>query len=173
MQAPRERESVAHTDYWHRQDGVSGQRYASAELYPWERTPGTHWIGGCLDLRAGLDTEGRGNVICLGRGSNRGCPVCIQTLDRTELPQFPYVIVRIVNYCSIWLPWILRDFSMWRVFLSAVHRSWFPVLSHVVSLVFQHLHKFWLPRCCFSATNKWIGMWEATMPYKMAFKEMR
>jgi hypothetical protein len=26
--------------------GVSGQRHAPAALYPGERTPGTHWIGG-------------------------------------------------------------------------------------------------------------------------------
>jgi hypothetical protein len=24
-------------------------------LYPWERAPGTHWIGGWVDPRAGLD----------------------------------------------------------------------------------------------------------------------
>jgi hypothetical protein len=28
------------------QMGVSGQRHAPAELYPGERTPGTHWTGG-------------------------------------------------------------------------------------------------------------------------------
>jgi len=40
--------------------GVSGQRHAPAALYPRERTPGTHWIGGWVGLRAGLDTEARG-----------------------------------------------------------------------------------------------------------------
>jgi hypothetical protein len=30
--------------------GVSGQRDASAALYPWERTYGTHWIGGWMGL---------------------------------------------------------------------------------------------------------------------------
>jgi hypothetical protein len=33
-----------------------------------------------VGLRAGLDTETRGNILCLCRGSNPGRPVCIQTL---------------------------------------------------------------------------------------------
>jgi hypothetical protein len=40
--------------------GVSGQRHAPAALYPRERAPGTHWTGGWVGLRAGLDTEARG-----------------------------------------------------------------------------------------------------------------
>jgi len=40
--------------------GVSGQRHAPAALYPLARTPGTHWIGGWVDLRpGGLDTEAK------------------------------------------------------------------------------------------------------------------
>jgi hypothetical protein len=42
---------------------------------PKERTPGTHWIGGWLGLRAGLDTDARGKILCLSRGSNPGRPV--------------------------------------------------------------------------------------------------
>jgi hypothetical protein len=42
-----------------REDGVSGQLYAPAALYPRERTPVTHWIGRWVGLRAGLDTEAR------------------------------------------------------------------------------------------------------------------
>jgi hypothetical protein len=41
-------------------DGVSGQRHAPAALYPRERTPRTHWVGGWVGLRDGLDTEARG-----------------------------------------------------------------------------------------------------------------
>jgi hypothetical protein len=33
---------------------VSGQRQASAALYPGEKTPGTHCTGGWMELRAGL-----------------------------------------------------------------------------------------------------------------------
>jgi hypothetical protein len=42
---------------------VSGQRHAPAALYPGERTPGTHWTGGWVDPRAGLDTEARGKIL--------------------------------------------------------------------------------------------------------------
>jgi hypothetical protein len=34
---------------------VSGQIHAPAALPPGERTPDTHWIGGWVDPRAGLD----------------------------------------------------------------------------------------------------------------------
>jgi hypothetical protein len=47
---------------------VSGQRHAPAALYPRERTPGTHWTGGWVGSRAGLDKEARGKILypCLG-----------------------------------------------------------------------------------------------------------
>jgi hypothetical protein len=44
-------------------DGVSGQRHAPAAFTPWGRTPDTHWIGGWVGLRAGLDTEARGKIL--------------------------------------------------------------------------------------------------------------
>jgi hypothetical protein len=47
---------------------VSGQRHAPAALYSQERTPGTHWTGGWVGPRAGLDTQ----TTCLCRGSNPG-----------------------------------------------------------------------------------------------------
>jgi len=43
--------------------GVSGQRQAPAALYPRERTPGTHWIGGWVGPRAGPNTEARGKIL--------------------------------------------------------------------------------------------------------------
>jgi hypothetical protein len=42
--------------------GVSGQRQAPADFYPREMTSLTLWIGGWVDLRAGLDTEARGKI---------------------------------------------------------------------------------------------------------------
>jgi hypothetical protein len=44
-------------------DGVSGQSHAWADLYAGERTTVTHWTGGWVDLRAGLDTEFRGKIL--------------------------------------------------------------------------------------------------------------
>jgi hypothetical protein len=54
----------------------SGQRHAQAALYPQERNPGTHWVGDWVGLRAGLDTEARGKILCLCQGSSPGRPVC-------------------------------------------------------------------------------------------------
>jgi hypothetical protein len=56
-------------------DGVSGQRHASTALCPGERTPGTHCTGGWVGLRAGLDTEVRGKILCPCLGSNPDRPV--------------------------------------------------------------------------------------------------
>jgi hypothetical protein len=42
-----------------------GEWFASLRshaLLPGERTPSTHWIGGCVGLRASLDTEARGEI---------------------------------------------------------------------------------------------------------------
>jgi hypothetical protein len=44
-------------------------------------TPGTHWIGGWVVLRAGLDTEASVKIRCLCRGSNTGAPV-VQSVVR-------------------------------------------------------------------------------------------
>jgi hypothetical protein len=60
--------------------GVSGQRYAPTAL-----SPGYYWIGGWMGPRAGPDTEARGKILCLCRGSNCGHLVCSQTLYRSSL----------------------------------------------------------------------------------------
>jgi hypothetical protein len=60
--------------------GVSGQRHAPAALYPGERTPGTHWIGGWVGTRAGLDAGARRKILCPCRGSNPDRPARSQTL---------------------------------------------------------------------------------------------
>jgi hypothetical protein len=50
--------------------GVIGQRHAPAALNPLVKDPGTHWTEGWVDPRVGLDTEARGKILCLCRGSN-------------------------------------------------------------------------------------------------------
>jgi hypothetical protein len=42
---------------------------------PGEKTSGTHSTGGWVSLRAGQDTEDRGNILCPCRGSNLDHPV--------------------------------------------------------------------------------------------------
>jgi hypothetical protein len=66
--------------------GLSGERHAPATLYPGERTPGTHWTGGWVGPKAGLDAEARRKILCLCRGSNFGRPVHSQDTILTELP---------------------------------------------------------------------------------------
>jgi hypothetical protein len=56
---------------------------------PGERTPGTHCTGGWVSLRAGLDTEVRGKILCFCRGLNPrspGRPVRSQTLYWLSYP---------------------------------------------------------------------------------------
>jgi hypothetical protein len=47
----------------------SASRHGRA-FTPGERTPGTHWTGGWVGPRAGLDTEVTGKILCPCRGSN-------------------------------------------------------------------------------------------------------
>jgi hypothetical protein len=61
--------------------GVSGQNHVPTALYPHERTPSTHCTGGWVGLRAGLDTEVRGKILCPYRGSNPVRPV-VQSVVR-------------------------------------------------------------------------------------------
>jgi hypothetical protein len=62
------------------QMGVSGQIHASAALYPWGKVPGTHWIGGWVGPRAGLDAGARRKILSPCRGSNPDRPARSQTL---------------------------------------------------------------------------------------------
>jgi len=64
--------------------GVSGQCHALAAIYPQESASGSHWIGGWVGLRAGLDTEASGKILCLYRGSNPDRPVCSQMIIGEE-----------------------------------------------------------------------------------------
>jgi hypothetical protein len=43
-------------------------------LPPGERNPGTHWIGGWVGPRAGLDAGAIRKILCLCRGSNLDRP---------------------------------------------------------------------------------------------------
>jgi len=65
--------------------GVSGKRHSPAKLYRRVKDPSSHWIGGWV-ASAGLDTEARGEILCLCRRSNPGWPVCSQTLYWLSYP---------------------------------------------------------------------------------------
>jgi hypothetical protein len=49
---------------------ASGQLHAPAVITPRERAPGTHWIGGWVGLRAGLDTVVKRKIPSPRRESN-------------------------------------------------------------------------------------------------------
>jgi hypothetical protein len=72
-------------------DGWSTSRHGRS--LPRKSTPGTRWVGVWMGLRAGLDVEARGKLICLCQRSNPGRPVCSQTLYW-------------LSYPSLLLPWI-------------------------------------------------------------------
>jgi hypothetical protein len=55
--------------------GVNGQGHARPSFSPGERTPGTHCTRGWVGLRAGLDAEARGKILCPRRGSDLDRPV--------------------------------------------------------------------------------------------------
>jgi hypothetical protein len=46
-------------------------------------------------------------------------------------------------------------------FLSPIHRNQCPILSSVISLLSPHCHRYWPPRCCFTARNRGSNIWEA------------
>jgi hypothetical protein len=73
MHAPMVRGYIAPTLSWPRHlDGVSVRRHAPAAIYPRERKPSTHWIGGWAGITAGLEKEVRGKILGLCRESTPG-----------------------------------------------------------------------------------------------------
>jgi hypothetical protein len=62
-------------------DGVSGERHVPAALYPRGKDPGTHWTGGWVGPRAGMDAEAREKIFCLCQGLNLDRPV-VQSVAR-------------------------------------------------------------------------------------------
>jgi hypothetical protein len=53
---------------------VSCQIYAPAAITPGKRVPGTHWMGGLVDSRAGLDAMEKSKNVLLLPESNLGRP---------------------------------------------------------------------------------------------------
>jgi hypothetical protein len=97
-------------------------------ITPWprfssrERTPGTHWIGGWVGLRAGLDTEARGKILSplpeIERRST-GRPARSQTLAYTD--------------------WATRLKSKWTSYV--LSPSWSLVLLRDISTSAAHFPK--------------------------------
>jgi hypothetical protein len=78
-------------------------------FYPGESTHGTHWIEGWVGLRAGLDAEAGGKLLCPSRGSKPGCPVrCCQTLHWLNYPSSYSVWYDMKNQTNIILIFVLN-----------------------------------------------------------------
>jgi hypothetical protein len=56
-------------------DGGEWSASRPGRALPREKDLGTQWTGGWVGPRAGLDTEARGKILCLWRGSNPDRPV--------------------------------------------------------------------------------------------------
>ncbi|KDR20851.1 hypothetical protein L798_04655 [Zootermopsis nevadensis] len=56
-------------------DGGKWSASYPGRALPPGKEPGTHWIGGWVGPRAGLDAEAGGKILCPRRGSNPSRPV--------------------------------------------------------------------------------------------------
>jgi hypothetical protein len=63
--------------------------------------PGTNWTGGWVSLRAGLDIEARGKILCLCWGSNPGHPVCTELNKIKKRPTIVVVLMIIMTIITI------------------------------------------------------------------------
>jgi hypothetical protein len=69
-------------------------------LYPAERYPGTHWIRGWVDPRAGLDDVGKRNFLILPGLELRpfGRPARSQSLYRLRFPGTVYTYMGFLRF---------------------------------------------------------------------------
>jgi hypothetical protein len=88
---------------------------------PGERTPGTHWAGGWVGPRAGLEAETRRKVLCLCQGLNPGHLVHSQSLYW-------------LSYLGSWAP-ILPNY-VWKT--GFVLEFWMSCSIICISLKYEH-----------------------------------
>jgi hypothetical protein len=101
-------------------------------LYPLEGAPGTHWRGGWVDLRTGLDDVKKRKFLTLGGLELRplGCPARSQSLYRLRYPG-SYVLRIRSKY-----DWLRRRKAMTHLTHSKTSKVWhrftlFKNVSHV------------------------------------------
>jgi mannosyltransferase OCH1-like enzyme len=83
--------------------------FTSQPLYPWERGSGTHWIGGWVGPRTGLDTVSKRKVPTGIEPSNPDHPARIQSLYRLPTLIYQDMISLIVFpsevHVCLWVLW--------------------------------------------------------------------
>jgi hypothetical protein len=90
---------------------------------PGERTPGTHWIGGWVVPRAGLDASVRRKILCPCRGLNPDRPARSQTLYWLSICN----IVTIASNKYEWL--IVRSWGRTQTLIAHQRSSWNSIVS--------------------------------------------
>jgi hypothetical protein len=109
---------------------------------PRERTPGTHWKGGWVGLRAGLDAGARRKILCPCRGSN------LDIKNRLRLYQFSHHKIQYI--CSVaqccYITYV--TFPLWRLLQTLKHLITFTYLletvhSQEIWVVLDFLHYVW------------------------------
>jgi hypothetical protein len=87
---------------------------------PGKRTTSTHWTGGRVDLRADLNTESRGKVLCLCRGSDSGLPVvqCVVRHNTDWATPAPYTFVWCYNFESVRKKMVQMALDRYPIFVS-------------------------------------------------------
>jgi hypothetical protein len=100
---------------------------------PGERTSGSRYTGGWVGLRAGLNTEVRGKILCLCRGSNLDRPVkpvarhytawatrhtLFIIIEPHVRPEILYVLIRV----------LCNNFGFWHLEKTTFHGA--PVLDY-------------------------------------------
>jgi hypothetical protein len=90
----------------------------------------SHWIGGWVGRRAGLDTEARGKILCLYWGSNPNC-LNIQSIVRC------YNIFKILQDKLQVKPQLTCIRQMGTVSVAAADEHWYPLglLSYHTSIL--------------------------------------
>jgi hypothetical protein len=73
---------------------VSSQFHAPANSPPGERSPGTHWIGGWVVPKAGVDFEKHRKISCPCQGQNSGRSARIVLQNRLSHSRSSYIIIR-------------------------------------------------------------------------------
>jgi hypothetical protein len=71
-------------------DGGELSALRSGCALPLGKDPGTHCTGGWVGPRAGLDTEVRGKILCLYRGSSPDLPVVQSVVNTLYCLSYPY-----------------------------------------------------------------------------------